>query len=372
MKTKICHMTSVHPADDVRIFHKQCVSLVEHGYEVHLVAKGPKLSDCKGVIHHPLPTNAKEGRFRRMIFRSWRTYRLAKQTNAALFHFHDPELLPYGLLLKWQGKRVIYDAHEDLPRDILFKNWIPTPFRKSVSWVIEKIEHGIARSLSATITATPFISERFISIGANSIDIKNYPKMAEFNNFSNECSLSKKHNTVCYVGTISEKRGIVEMIKAVEQLNIRLVLAGPFINHQTEALTRSLSGWKNVDYRGIVSRQEIVEIFSESILGLCVLHPTSTHIESLPIKLFEYMAAGLPVLASNIASWMKIMTFSQCGITVDPLNITEIANGITWFVQNDKKANAMGLAGRKAVNEYYSWEAEAERLVDRYQQIIVA
>lgn len=367
MTLRICHITSVHPADDIRIFHKECASLAKHGYEVHLVAQGKLPSDTKGVIHHRLPAPIRESRIGRMIFRAYQAYRIAKQTQASVFHFHDPELLPYGLLLKWQGKAVIYDAHEDLPRDIMTKNWIPSYLRKTIANLVEKTEHFIARRLDATITATPFINQRFEAIGANSTDIKNYPQLSEF---PYQTSTSAKVPACCYVGMVSLERGMIEMIQAVEKLDIRLIIAGPFMNQQTEIQARALSGWKKVDYRGIVGRQEIANIFKESTLGLCLLHPLFTYQESLPIKLFEYMAAGLPVLSSNFTLWKNIVEQAQCGLCVNPLTEVKIEQGIRWMLQNLSASHMMGERGRMAVERLYSWEGESKRLVKVYERAI--
>jgi hypothetical protein len=372
MKPIICHITSVHPANDIRIFHKECASLAKHGYEVHLVAQGTLPTDTKGVIHHPLPIPTRESRIGRMIFRAYQAYRIAKQTHATVFHFHDPELLPYGLLLKWQGKTVIYDAHEDLPRDIMTKKWIPHYLRKTIAIIVEKTEHFIARRLDATITATPFINKRFEAIGAKATDIKNYPQLSEFaHQADNTHSKAPKDKAICYVGMISNERGMVEMIQVAEKLDIRLIIAGPFMNQQTEAQARALPGWKKVDYRGTVSRQEIAAIFAESSAGLCLLHPLPTYQDSLPIKLFEYMAAGLPVLTSHFPLWKGIVENAQCGFCVDPLNGIQIEQGMQRILQNPAEAHTMGQQGRAAVLQLYSWEAEVERLVGVYQRMMM-
>lgn len=368
MTFTVCHMTSAHPADDIRIFHKQCVSLAEHGYDVHLVAAGALTLDTKGVTHHAIPILPGEGRLRRMVFRSWRAYRLATRTNADLFHFHDPELLPYGLLLKWQGKVVIYDAHEDLPRDVMTKRWIPLLLRKPISWTIEIVENFIARRLDRVVAATPFIAQRFQSIGANSIDVKNYPKLTEFTERALEHDAPP---AVCYVGVISQERGIVEMIQAIEALDIRLILAGRFTNRTTEDLARALPGWKKVDYRGIVSREEIGKIFAESVVGLCMLHPTRAFCDSLPIKLFEYMAAGLPVLSSNFPLWETIIESAECGVCIDPKDVSAIVRGLTLLIQSSSRRKMMGKLGREAAQKSYSWEAEAMRLTNVYHQVLV-
>lgn len=370
MKPIICHMTSAHPADDIRIFQKQCTSLAQLGYEVHLVAAGTLGSENKEVIHHRLPEAGKQSRLRRMLFRAWRTWRLASQTGAQLFHFHDPELLPYGLLLKLRGKTVVYDAHEDLPRDILTKTWIPAYLRTPLSQLAEWIENFIARRLDKVVAATPFICQRFLKAGSNAIDIKNFPLVNKCNQEFIVTDKTPQLPAICYAGLISIPRGIVEIIQASARLPVRLILAGSFIDKQTEEMVRSLPEWEQVDYRGPVSREEIARIYAESQAGLCLFHPLSAHIDSLPNKLFEYMSAGLPVIASNFSSWIPYVTQNQCGFCVDPLNVDAIIESIKWILNHPEERIVMGQRGVAAVETRYTWEAEAKSLDQTYQQIL--
>ncbi|MGQ3891589.1 glycosyltransferase family 4 protein [Legionella sp. CNM-4043-24] len=369
MKTVVCHMTSAHPAHDIRIFHKQCASLVKNGYDVHLVAAGSLSPDNKGVIHHALPVRSRGGRLGRMIVRAWHTYRMARRTGADLFHFHDPELLPWGLLLKWQGKVVVYDAHEDLPRDILTKAWIPGSIRTLVARTAECLEHFVARRLDRVVAATPFIRIRFQSVGAQATDIKNYPVIDELD-YPAAPTAESPLPALCYVGTLSPQRGILTMLKAIETLPVRLIIAGSFVDQKTEAEARALPGWAKVDYRGVVSRSEVARILAESAVGLCLLHHSPTHNESLPIKLFEYMSAGLAVLSSDIPLWQDIVERSDCGLSVDPVNIEAIRQRIIWMLENPQEARQMGQNGRMAVRERYSWEAEASRLAEAYREVL--
>jgi glycosyltransferase involved in cell wall biosynthesis len=370
MKPEVCHITSAHPANDIRIYHKECISLAENGYKVHLVARGKLPPNAKNVIHHVLPTNSRLGRLGRMLFLSFRAYRIAKATKASIFHFHDPELLPYGLLLKLQGNFVIYDAHEDLPRDIMMKTWIPLSLRSGVSWLSEKIENFIARRMDMVIAATPHISHRFQLIGAKATDVRNFPNLDELTIASTKKTPNSDSPAVCYVGVISQQRGIIEMIKVVGTLGIRLILAGRFIDANTEKLARTLPEWQNVDYRGLVSRQEISGIFSESQIGLCILHPSVTHNESIPIKLFEYMAAELPVISSNFLFWREIVEQTSSGLCVDPKDISEVSKAIQWMLDNPLEAQQMGKKGRSAVEDCYNWKSEADRLFNVYKQLL--
>lgn len=367
MKKIVCHITSVHPANDIRIFHKECVSLVEKGYEVHLIAAGSLQQDEKGVIHHPLTLSLRKIRILKMMIRSLRAYHLAKATRAVVFHIHDPELLPFGLLLKWQGNTVIYDAHEDLPRDVLMKDWIPRLLRKPIARLVEKMENFIARRIDWVISATPYIRKRFQKVGANTIEVMNYPKIGEFASGFSDIRVNDDIPKLCYVGMISLQRGILELINSIEAMNVRLIIAGAFVDGKTEKMARALPGWKKVDFRGTVSRQEIANIFEQSLLGVCLFHPTAAHYEALPNKLFEYMSAGIPIVASNFSSWGSIINKAQCGLCVDPESVSAIKEAIQWILDNPSEAKKMGEKGKYAVEEYYHWKSEADKLLRLYQ-----
>lgn len=367
MKKIVCHITSAHPANDIRIFHKECVSLVENGYEVHLVAAGSLEQDEKGVNHHSLTLYLKKFRLLKMMIRSFRAYRLATTTGARVFHIHDPELLPFALLLKWQGNTVIYDAHEDLPRDVMMKDWIPYPFRKTIAWLVEKMENFIARRLDWVISATPFIHKRFQEMGANTLEVMNYPKLGEFDSGSSAVSENVNIPKICYVGMISLQRGILELINSIEAMNVSLIIAGAFVDRKTEKMARALPGWKKVDFRGFVSRHEIANIFKQSLAGVCLFHPTAAHHNALPNKLFEYMSSGIPVIVSNFASWISIIDKAQCGLCVDPKSVFAIKDAIQWILDNPLTAKKMGEKGKFAVAEYYNWKSESDKLLRIYQ-----
>jgi glycosyltransferase involved in cell wall biosynthesis len=104
-------------------------------------------------------------------------------------------------------------------------------------------------------------------------------------------------------------------------------------------------------------------------MGLVLLHPEPRFIVSLPIKMFEYMSAGVPVIASNFPIWQEIVENNNCGICVDPLNVNEIADAMKWILENPEEAAQMGRNGRHAVETIYNWEAESKKLVEVYQKL---
>lgn len=364
-KNKVCILTSVHPPFDIRIFHKEAKSLVKAGYDVTLVAQHDKDETLDGTRIVPLPKPKK--RIVRMTRTVWLIYRKALKIDADIYHFHDPELIPIGLMLKYQGKKVIYDVHEDVPRQNLSKPYIPAVLRKPISGMIEALEGFSARRFDGVVTATPFINRRFLELGANAVNVNNYPLASELALAENQWE--KKEKAVCYVGDIAEIRGAFEMLAAIEKTKYRLLLAGYFEPGLEDRL-KQLPGWRQVEALGFVGREGVRAIMAGAVAGLVLLHPTINYIDALPVKMFEYMSAKIPVIASNFPLWKEIVEGAECGICVDPLNPEEIAEAIQFIVEHSAEAKQMGKNGRKAVEERYNWCMEEKKLLRLYEEII--
>lgn len=365
---KICHLTSVHyPYNDPRIYVKECCTLASVGYETHLVAPGAPNEVIKNVQLHFIP-KIKENRLLRMTKGVWSVYQQALAIQADIYHFHDPELIPLGILLVRQGKKVIYDVHEDVPRDILIKCWIPKVWRRMISWLVEKLEDFAAKQCTAIVTATPFIRDRFLNLGCSAVDVKNYPSLDELS-FPNT-NWEEKEPVVCYIGSITEERGIFEMIKAMGETDICLLLGGEFAYQQQREEAVNMLGWANVKELGWLGREEVAQTLRKSMAGLVLLHPSPNLINALSVKMFEYMCAGIPVIASNFPLWKEIIEGNQCGICVDPHNPQAIAEAIQWIISHPNESKQMGENGKRAVLEKYNWEKESKVLLELYKDII--
>ncbi len=369
MKHKICHLTSAHNRNDVRIFLKQCHSLVNNNFDVSfIVANG---------LDNEIVNNIKifdvgklGGRINRIFLTTKKIYKKALQLNCDVYHFHDPELIAAGLMLKKKGKKVIYDVHEDIPRQILSKFYIPIIFRKTLSFLVEKLENYASKKFDKIVTATPYIRDRFLKIGADAIDINNFPLLNEFK-FSH-INWENKKNQVCYIGAITKVRGAVELIESFTELDLKLVLAGRYQPIELRKQLVGMQAWKEckIEEKGFVGRDKINLILEESKIGLVTLHPIINYLDSLPIKMFEYMAAGIPFVASNFSYWKEIASKNNCGICVDPKDSKSIEKGIRYLINNPKKAQEMGKNGRQAVEKKYNWLIEEEKLIKLYKEIV--
>ncbi len=366
---KVAHLTTVHQPFDTRIFHKEAKTLVRAGYDVALIAQHEKdeVVDGVKVIALPKPQN----RFVRMFGLTWRAFRLALKQRADIYHFHDPELIPVGLLLRLLGKRVIYDVHEDVPKQILSKEWIPRPLQRLVALGTRLADAVAGSVLNGVAAATPQIARRFPA--TKTVIVQNFPILDELLP-PDPTPYTSRPLKVAYVGGITAIRGIREMVQAMallpDTLNARLVLAGTFTPPALEEEVRHLPGWERVEFLGWQDRPGVARVLGQVRVGLAVLKPTKNYAEGWPVKLFEYMSAGLPVIASNFPLWKEIVEGNQCGITVDPLDPKAIAQAIEYLLTHPEEAQKMGQNGRRAVLEKYNWEREATKLLSFYEELL--
>jgi len=361
---KVVHVTTVHTPNDIRIFHKECISLAADGHEVTLLVAG-RGEPCirGGVSVEMVPVNFRT-RAGRAIRAPRNLLRRVKEINPDVVHFHDPEFLPCTLLLKRMGYLVVYDVHEDLPRQMMSKYWIPKPLRRVLADLAEWYENKQASRLDYVVAATPHIAERFRRVNSNVEDVRNHSIPAEF---PEVLHLPQDVPHLCYIGGISLIRGVREMITAAGNAGVNLILAGPVGPDVVIRELENLPGYARTTFTGVVGRGGLSDILRRSVAGVALLHPEPNHLEALPTKIFEYMLAGLPVVASGFPAIRDVVERHQCGICVDPLNVNEITDAFRYIADNPIEARAMGARGRKAALAHYNWDLEKKKLLNIYR-----
>lgn len=354
--TRVAHVTTVHPAHDNRILHKECSALAQSGWNVHLVARVTTPVQRSGVTIHPL--RSRQSRLSRMLagpVDAWRTLRAIKP---ALIHVHDPELIPLAIAYRFVYRiAAVYDAHEDLAAQVVAKKYIPRWLRSSLRLFALSLELAADRLLSGIVIAEPALRKNFKHNRSVAL-VQNFPWLRDF---PPPTESSIREENAAYIGAVNEDRGAREMVTAIERCtsHVQLLVAGPANPPEVIELFRSSS---RAEYLGIIPVDDIPALLSRSAIGLAVLHPLPNYIDAQSTKLFEYMAASIPFITSNFPSWVKLLGSYDCGIFVDPLDPAAIAGAIDELMADRQRAAEMGERGRAALIQHFIFENEAEKL----------
>lgn len=369
---EIALITSGHDPLDDRIFYKEALALKQAGYKVIIIAPCDKSFIREGIKVECIPKF--ENRFMRFsltnILLILKTFKL----KPAIVHFQDADTLPFAPVLKMLKRiKIIYDVHEDYTAQILQKGWIKPAFlRIIVSKMWGKIEKHVSAYMDAIIVAEPGIYKRFTKYKVtNLILLRNFvilnlmkPKISEY-------SSDSKETILVYVGLLDINKGVDVIIKSLEYLdnaNIKLWLYGAWGNENFKKYCQSLKGYRKVEYKGQTNMEEIYKILPEADIGLAVFKRTVKHQKSLPIKLFEYMGAGLAIVISDFDYWRKL--FSKCALFVNPDNPKDVAEKIKALIGDPYLKKKLALNGKKLVEEKYNWEKESKKLIKLYSKLL--
>lgn len=363
---KICHLSTVHSVNDTRIFYRECRSLKQHGYDVHLVISDNRDRIVDGVRIHAL--NESKNRFYRMAVSPLFAFIKGLKTGANIFHFHDPELIPVGLLLKLFNKKVIYDVHENYTEAVLRKRWIRIRYiRKIFSFIIGIFERAGILFFDSVIAATPSIENNLNS--KKTVLVRNFPIYAMFNFPEAGKKINDPEIILIYIGILTRDRGIKEIVRAMDLIREKaeLWLLGTWDNPEFKIECGNDPGWNYVRYFGYLKPERAYEYLLRADIGLVNFLPVENHIDSMPNKPFEYMAAGLPIVMSDFPLWNDL--FKGCALFVDAYNPDDIAGKILSLIENKNLRTELGLKGRRLIEEQYSWEKESEKLIELYDKL---
>jgi glycosyltransferase involved in cell wall biosynthesis len=346
-----------------------CCTLADAGFDVSLVVANAESEVKNGVKIIGVPVSF-SSRISRILNAPKAVYRRAKELDARIYHLHDPELIPYGVKLQKAGKKVIFDSHEDVPADILDKSWLGPKFiRKAISSIYDFYEKSQVRKLSGLISVLDGITKGFYH--PNGITIHNYPIVDSFKVEPKEFAppLDGKFKLV-YNGGLTRIRGIHNLVNSMAYLSddYSLLFMGPWESDQYEEECKSISGWEKVSYLGNVEISECFSILKGCQLGLVMFLPLPNHIQSLPNKSFEYVAAGIPMLMSDFAMWRGF--FENYAHFADPDQPEKIAASIAQ-VRDDysKEMKKIETEGKRILSTY-TWTNEGKRLIDYYRKIL--
>jgi len=374
--TTVVHFSTAHSSGDTRIFHKELQTLASAGYDCHYVVfdDGERIQK-DGITIHPLGDRSRRDRWLDMNH----LYRSVAALDANIYHFHDFELIPVGVALKMRTDgRVIYDAHENYPRRVTDREWIPTLARPILRATVPRLESVAGQYFDGVIGATEWVSASLEERGISDVvTIRNFPRLSTITVDSSDTITVESGPTLVYVGSISPQRGIYDMLELLAELRTRgwdasFVCLGQFTSPEIERNVREFISERGLDaateFPGYVEHTEMFQYLSDGDIGLALLDVDYSE-GLIPTKLFEYMYSKLPVVITEIPAADRYV--SQKWGRVVPEAETEIQADVVELLLDSPQTRAeMGVAGRHAVETEFSWKTEAETLLALYDTLV--
>ncbi|MCV7522697.1 glycosyltransferase family 4 protein [Micrococcus luteus] len=362
---RILHLSSAHPWTDNRIHLREASALAKAGMDVGLVAVDNDLSAVETGVR--VVRTAPRGRLGRMTLGAVSALRAAVRSRAQVVHLHDPELIWTVPVLQALGRTVVYDAHEDLPSQVMHKPYIHPVVRTGLAAVSSALLR-VADRADLVVAATETVAERFDP--SHTVVVRNFPQAVPQERAI--VPVSRRPLTAVYVGGLSEARGTGDLVAAAGSEawpeGWTLSMAGPGAGFLVDGL-KAERGWSRVEHHGLVAPLDARRLVAEARVGLVVLRDTPNHRLALPTKMFEYMAAGTPVIASDFPLWRSILERYDCGILVDAGDPEQIASAVRRYAEDPEFLERHSANALHAYRTEVNWEAESRVLVAAYEAL---
>ena len=371
-RKRVVHMTTVHHPYDPRIYYKQCLSLKKAGFDVTLIAQGDTNDQRVKSVNH-IRLKKYQSRIKRMLFGVFSAYKEAKKLQADIYHFHDPELLIVGWLLKKKDNIVIYDIHEDYVTSILQKKYLPKVLRRFLASVYKLLEKWLTRKMELCLA-----EKYYQEIYPQGKCILNYPAYDQrlAHHQWDEQSVTSK---LLYTGNVTEDRGaLIHAALPLLDEHLSVYFVGKCSSDLAEKMYDVAEHkHEQIIIEGIdqfVKKERIEEMYMQHrwLAGIALFPPTEHYMRKELTKFFEYMVAGIPIICSNFPVWKAFIDRYQCGIAVDPYNKDEIREALHYLRTHPDQAKQMGENGKRSVLNELNWYAEAKKLIQWYNELMMS
>jgi glycosyltransferase involved in cell wall biosynthesis len=374
---RVVIVTSIHPDFDGRIW-RHARSLVEVGCQVRLVC--PWL-----VADGEVRDGVELLPFRRVQQRSLRPLLIPLRLGARLLplvreadvvHFHDIDILPWMALLS-TIRPVVYDVHENYPDEMLVREWIPRVLRTPLYHAVRITEGMLARIVRNCVLVVPAQDRRFSSRRLRVVHMRNYGSRHLLAGVRDDYPARK--NVVIFTGAHHDTNGSMLLLDIVARcrargLDVTFMMTNRFAS---EAFRRRFSAEiERLDIAGriiirpYIAAHQIMTLLNEATVAISPNLRVSTQEKGIHTKLFEYMAAGLPIIASDLPNQSEFIGGAKAGILARPEEPETFVDALAQLIGDRSYAREVGLNGRRAFLEKYSWESQIPSLMNFYDAIL--
>jgi len=364
----IVHVSSAHPWTDNRVHLREAAGAAQAGYRVRLVAVESDVT--AGETGVEVVTIPRRRRRARMTISSAQAVWLALRSRARVCHLHDPELVWAVPVLRAAGRRVVFDAHEDLPDQVVSKAYVSARLARPARAVARAVV-ALVSTADRVVAATETIALAYPA--GTTVLVRNYPRLRAEE--AAALDASRRAPVVAYVGALTANRGSAALAGLTRSREFppgwRLEMAGHVSAPEAAELTvRPRTDDLPLVFHGRLAPDATRDLLLQARVGLVVFEPTAAHLNSLPTKLFEYMAAGLAVVVSDFPLWRRLLEHLDCATFVDPADVDAVARAVAAYHDDPDLLDRHGRNGRRAALETFSWDGEERALLGLYDDLI--
>jgi glycosyltransferase involved in cell wall biosynthesis len=371
MPMNVCHVISGYYRNDARVFIRQCLSLQRAGYNVSIVTNDGEPDEVLEGI--PIMSCRRQWpRYRVLLAARHQFLEEVLRVDADVYQLHSPELLPLAKPLKQRGKAVVYDAHEDLPRHLLEKEWLHPVLRRPLAVAAELYLRSTLKRIDDVVSPHTHVVDHLQRTIGKGVLVANFPIVQPLPAMTKE-EFASRPSAICYTGTVYSYSNQEATLDALAGLpGVRYRVAGYIDEGHRRALQRR-TGAAQAEYMGRLGRADLRALYASCIAGLAVydyklnlgykLGSYGTN------KVFEYMEAGLPLICTDYTLWRDIVDRYECGVCVRPGSVEDIRAAIAFVTSDRDRAYRMGQNGRRAVIEEFNWNSEERRYLGLFEQL---
>lgn len=372
MSASACIVSVVRPALDVRTYHKEARSLAAAGWDVTVIGRDPgppRIVDGIRVI----PLRSAQGAGRALA--QARAIRMALGTHADVFHVADLELLPAALLLKRTRRPVVYDCIEDYPAYMHLKPWLPPRSRPVAAACVARLERYVTSRLDAVLTADEGTAERLRRHQPATVVLHNFPRLDDFAPAPPE---TPRPIDVLYHGSLPAYH-----LGALVDIGGALARRVPAFRCSIVGEPDSVRAWgdfaEGLAKNGLNGRMtlrprvpfgEVPALVRLARTGVVPLPDVPKFRTNVPMKLFEYMAAGVPTVTSDLPPARRLLAGCDGAVLVPPGDHEAFADALARLLQDPEAAAAVARRGVEMVRERFHWEREEAMLLRAYGDLL--
>jgi len=382
----ICFLSTEHPPYDKRVFAKEAVSLAGAGFRtIHLCpGEESERKTVRGVeiVTYPRP-RGKLGR----LFSLPRLYRIARQVGADAYHCNEPDSWLVGVWLRLiHGKIVIFDCHEHYPGQVV--RWLPPPLRRLGSFLCRYYLQALGLFSDLVVLAKYSVAADFSWSRRRQLLVLNTTPIAALE--GRKAGLTSTPPSVggdkdsfrfIHLGVIRRERGSEQLLAALEQLagwgyrSHKVIIVGTFRDGSEQDFFRQaeIKGVRDrIEFHPWMPFEEAFDLVRSCQAGLVLFQKdVLNNVYGMPHKMFDYMLAGLPVIAPDFApDIVRVLGESGAGILIDTSDPKLLAQAMRDLMDDPLRAAEIGKRGQKAVFERYHWEHDASNLIAAYRRLL--